>query len=136
MCDYFSTIANGFYLGNMRSHDEWPRDKFRAAMVDAKNVMIGMIPFAKEKYDNETNACRKKSWLHVYHHARIYSLLAKAVIKHLDGDKIAKETLRQASIQVAWECEDDIQDAFDCYFYEEVTRLRMNLDGAESIADH
>ena len=62
--------------------------------------------------------------------------IAKAIIKHLDGCPEASETLRYASIQTAWEAEDDIQEAFDCYFYEEVTRLRMNLDGIRSIADH
>lgn len=136
MCEYFGTIAKAFYLGNMRSHDPSPREDFKAYLKDAITKMESMIPVAKANSDNENNACRKKCWLLVYHHARIYTLLAKAIIKHLDGCPEASETLRYASIQTAWEAEDDIQEAFDCYFYEEVTRLRMNLDGIRSIADH
>ncbi len=137
MCDYFSTIARGFYLGNIRSHDEWPRDKFKSSLTEAMTEMLKMISISKEKFNTETDACRKYSWLLVYHHAKIYSLLAKSIIKYLNGDKIASETLRQASVHTAWECEDEIQSAFDCYFYEVVTRLRINLDGAMSIdEDH
>ncbi len=135
MCEYFGAIAKAFYLGNMRSHLPVPTDEFKASVYKAIRMMEAMIPAAKAYSEAEHDACRKKSWLLVHHHARIYSLLAKATAKHLNGDRTAGETLRQASVHTAWECEDEIQDAFDCYFYEAVSRSRINLDGIENVVE-
>ncbi len=135
MCEYFGAIAKAFYLGDMRSHLPTPKEEFKASVYDAIQKMEAMIPVAKANSESEGDACRKKSWLLVYHHARIYALLAKATAKHLNGDLMASETLRQASVHTAWECEDEIQDSFDCYFYEAVTRSRINLDGIENVVE-
>ncbi len=135
MCEYFGAIAKAFYLGNTRSHFPTPKEDFKAALREAIDKMDAMIPAAKTRMQEETDACRKKSWLLVHHHARIYILLAKAILKHLNGDPMASETLRQASVHTAWECEDEIQDSFDCYFYEAVTRSRINLDGIENVVE-
>ena len=135
MCQYFGAIAKAFYLGNIRSHFPTPRDEFKADVKIAIEKMEAMIPIAKANSEKETDACRKKSWMLVHHHARIYSLLAKSVLKHLNGDVFASETLRQLSVHTAWECEDEIQDSFDCYFYEAVSRSRINLDGIENVVE-
>jgi hypothetical protein len=135
MCDYFGAIKKAFYLGNIRSHFPTPKEEYKEELRDAIDKMEAMIPVAKENSINERDTVRKKSWLLIHHHARIYALLARSVLKHISGDKIAGATLRQASVHTAWECEDEIQDAFDCYFYEAVSRSRINLDGIENVVE-
>ncbi len=135
MCEYFGAIAKAFYLGNIRSHFPTPRDEYKEELRDAINKMEAMIPVAKENSINETNAVRKKSWLLIHHHARIYVLLARSVLKYINGDKVASETLKQASFHTAWECEDEIQDAFDPLLFGQTARVRINLDGIEEVVE-
>ena len=136
MAEYFEIVSKAFYLGDMRSHIPSPREELKASLKKAIEAMVEMIPYAEEKYKNEGNACRKDKWKLVHYHARIYSVMAESVLEHISGNEAKAEELRLESVRIAFEVEDEIQAVFDCYFYEEVTRLRLNLDGIRSIADH
>jgi hypothetical protein len=135
MCDYFGAIREAFYLGNIRSQYPTSREEFAQKLKKAIEKMEAMIPTAKANSNSENDVCRKKSWLLVHHHARIYVLLAKSILEHISGDLEASKALRQSSFYTAWECEDEIQDAFDCHFYELVARARINLDGILNVVE-
>ncbi len=135
MCDYFGAIREAFYLGNIRSQYPTSREEFAQKLKKAIEKMEAMISTAKTNSETERDACRSKSWLMVHYHARIYVLLAKSVLEHINGNLKASKALRQSSFNTAWECEDHIQDAFDCHFYELVARARINLDGILNVVE-
>jgi hypothetical protein len=57
------------------------------------------------------------------------------ILAYLDGDKEKGDELRQASMRLAWEKEDEIQPVLDTMFYQEMVESRINLDKATAFFD-
>lgn len=135
MKDYFSTLSRGFSIGAIRSQVPIARDTFCHDLQEAVAAMDGMAPVIEEQVALQTDPCRRESWELLAHHARIYGTLGRSILASLAGNKEEGERLRAASVRIAWECEDAVQGALDCHFYDEVTRERINLDGPTAFFD-
>ncbi len=134
MCDYFSTLSKGFSIGAIRSQIKVDKAEFRADMAAAVAKMEEMKSVIKAHL-NETDPCRRDSWKFLDAHREIYYILGRSILAYLDGDKEKGDELREASMRLAWEKEDQVQPVLDTMFYQEMVESRVNLDKAIAFFD-
>lgn len=119
MCQYFSKLSRGFDIGLIRSikkhRDTIPED-FKSKIIEAIDAMKEMESVISEHKD-EKNPHRRESWKILEIHRQIYMIYGEALVKWLDGDEEEYKRLREASVNLAWENEDEVQDVFDVLYY-------------------
>lgn len=135
MKDYFATLSRGFSIGAIRSQVPVAREDFSRDLQEAVAAFDRMLPVIEAHMTTEADPCRRESWNLLFCHARIYGTLGRSILASLAGNKEEGARLRDASARIAWECEDTVQGALDCLFYDDVTRERINLDGPTAFAD-
>ncbi len=129
LCEYFATLSKAFDIGSLRSQVETNQEVMKADMKAAIDAMENIKPVIKSHLDVD-NATRRESWEILGIHTDIYQALGKGILLMLEGDKEGGESLREQSIDIAWRNEGKIQGVLDCQFYQDMTRQRINLDGA------
>ena len=134
LCEYFSTLSQGFDIGAIRSQVEIDAEKFRKNMESALQAMENIGELI-EKRKSTATACHKASWELLAAHREIYSILARGIIAGLSGDKESMENYRLESVSKAWELEDITQNVFDTMFYQSGTKYRINLEKAIAFFD-
>ncbi len=134
MCKYFATLSKAFDIGAMRSQVKIDPEIMKANMKSALEAMEN-IKSVIEAHKDESDPVRKESWEILELHREIYSKLGQGILLMLEGDEEAGDKLREESIMTAWKNEDRLQKVLDCMFYQNMTRKRINLDGAKTFFD-
>ena len=124
MCEYFSFLSKTFDIGIIKNNVEWDREEVLANFEKSIELMAEMKEFAKEHMNCE-NPCHSESWGYLIHHAEIYTLLAKGIIKRLDKNQEEYEKLRDAAIDYAFKNEEAIQPVLDSMTFKFVTNCRI-----------
>ncbi len=129
LCKYFATLSKAFDIGSLRSQVESDRDAMKANMQSAVDAMEEIKPVIASHLD-VTDPTQRESWELLKIHTDIYQTLGRGILLMLDGDKEGGTKLREESIDIAWRSEEEIQGVLDCLFYQDMTRGRINLEGA------
>ncbi len=135
MGTYFATLSRGFDIGAMRSQRPMENEEKIRNMRDALRAMEEIAPFIEAHLDDE-DPCRRECWMLADMNRRIYSLIGQSVLVRLEeGDLEKAEKLRLEAVQFAYENEDVMQGAFDCFFFDRKSKSRFNLESAAAFKD-
>ena len=135
MGDYFATVSRGFDIGAMRSQNSMTNEEKIRNMKETLRAMEEIVPFIEAHMDDE-DPCRRECWMLADMNRRIYSLIGQSVLVRLEeGDLEKAEKLRLEAVQFAYENEDLLQGAFDCFFFDRKSKSRFNLESVAAFKD-
>ena len=134
MCEYFATLSKGFDIGCIRAQKPYDKDKFRNDVKAALDAMSKMKPIA-DAHICDPDPCRSECWKLVALNAELYSIIGKAILVRLEGNIEESQEIVKSAHQIAWEKEDELQAALDCFFFEGMTRTRITPEKAIGFKD-
>ena len=134
MCEYFATLSKGFDVGSIRAQKPYNKDEFASDLKRALEAMEKMKPIADSHLEN-ADACRRECWKLVSLNAELYSIIGKAILARLDGNIEESQEIVKSAHQIAWEKEDELQVALDCFFFEGMTKTRITPEKAIAFKD-
>ena len=134
MCKYFATLSKGFDIGCIRAQKPYNNSAFTNNVQNALRAMKEMKPIA-ESHLSDTDPCRNECWKMVALNIELYSIIGEAILVRLDGDIEKSQELVKSAAQIAWEKEDELQTALDCFFFERMTRTRITPEKAIAFKD-
>ena len=127
MCEYFDTLSAAFKIGAIRNLVEFDKDEFRKKMkaaICAMDAFGGVI----EKNLHRENPCERESWKYLLHHRHAYTLIGKAILLILDGDRKGGDVLRDEAARYIWQHEDEVQPVLDSLYFDNITSWRITID--------
>ncbi len=133
-CGYFAILSKAFDIGAIRSQVKIDPEIMKTNMKAALHAMENIKEII-EAHSNVEDEAQRESWEILSLHREIYSRLGRAILLMLEGDREGGDALREESIMLAWKNEEKLQKVLDCMFYQNMTRKRINLEGAKTFFD-
>ncbi len=133
-CKYFATLSRAFDIGAIRSQVKADPEVMKENMRAAIKAMEDIESLISSHLDIEAEA-QRESYEILALHRQIYLTLGRGILLMLEGDEESGDKLREESISIAWRNEEKLQKVLDCMFYQNMTRKRINLDGAKTFFD-
>lgn len=127
MCEYFETLSRAFKIGAIRNIEPFDKDEFRENM---KVAIAAMEAFGEviEKNLNRPDPCQRESWKYLVHHRHAYTLIGKAILLILDGNRKDGNALRDEAANYIFLHEDETQPVLDSLYFRDITDWRITID--------
>ena len=127
MCEYFDTLSRAFKIGAIRNIAPFDKDEFRENM---KAAIAAMDAFGEviEKNLDRADPCQRESWKYLVHHRHAYTLIGKAILLILDGNRKDGDALRKEAADYIWQHEDEVQPVLDTLYFDQITDWRITID--------
>ena len=81
-----------------------------------------------EKNLDRPDPCQRESWKYLVHHRHAYTLIGKAILLILDGNRTDGNALRDEAARYIFEHEDEVQPVLDSLYFRDITDWRITID--------
>ena len=126
MCDYFSTLSEGFDIGCIRKQKKYDRTEYRAKVEKAINAMANMGEEIK-KHTNMADECQRENWELLEYHRNAYTLVAKQILARLDFKKELAQEYQTKAWEYVMKNEDKLQNVLDSFYFKSMTKTRVSV---------